>query len=109
MGVTNNPKGRPPKSRALTELLLEAGDQEFTVNGQTLKGKDALSHLMWQYAITGEVTLGNRKLQVDSANDWFVAAKWIYEHVDGRAPMIGAEAGDVVISVRYAEGSSNGS
>ncbi len=42
-GVTNNPKGRPPKNRALTEILEKAGAASLEINGSKVSGKRLLA------------------------------------------------------------------
>lgn len=82
-GQSGNPKGRPPKSRALTQILEKAGSKTVEVNGKRISGKRLLAQMMWQAVTLGEVELpGGEKLTL-GVNDWLVAAKWIYAHIDG--------------------------
>lgn len=78
-GQSGNPNGRPPKGRALTELLTKAGSKG--------KRNKLLAELVWRFATTGEVTLpGGKTYKAEDINDLLAAWKWIYQHIDGPAP-----------------------
>jgi len=94
-GQSGNPKGRPPKSRALTELLEKAGGKTVEYGGKRISGRRLLARLIWQAVTTGEVVLpgvdadGNALKLVFGPADWFDAVKWLYTHMDGPAPKAG--------------------
>lgn len=84
-GTTNNPNGRPPNSRALTEILKQTGNRtiEDKLTGKRQARKRILARLVWQLATEGKVVLPNGTgLELDP-EDWIGLVKWIYQHIDG--------------------------
>ncbi len=85
-GQSGNPNGRPPRGRALTELLQLAGEELVVYEGERLPGKQVMASLLWQLATTGSAKLASgRKLTVGSAT-WLEVIKFIYGQVDGPPP-----------------------
>ena len=86
-GQSGNPKGRPPKQRALTDLLEKAGNRTYEVDGKKIAGKRVLSQVLWDLIVYGRAELpGEDKkiiLRVSSAKEWLDVAKQIYNQVDG--------------------------
>ena len=83
-GQSGNPKGRPPKDRALTALLEAAGSKSVEVDGKRIPGKKHVAGLAWQLANTGTLTLPNgRVLAVAGIDEWLAVVKWVYGQVDG--------------------------
>lgn len=83
-GQSGNPKGRPKKERALTEILARAGGQmvEFQ-DGSRISGKRAVARMVWEGVTMGLVTFPDgRKLRLGPA-DWKDFVKWLYQHIDG--------------------------
>jgi hypothetical protein len=110
-GKSGNPKGRPPKQRALTDLLEKAGNKTFDIGGKKVAGKRVLSHLLWELAIYGRVKLPKNDegqeitMRVTSAKEWLDIAKQIYAQVDG-APKAEIDAnldGIVQFLVKYSD------
>ncbi len=93
-GTSGNPAGRPPKGRALTDILEKAGSKTVEVtqsDGTTKKvsGKRILASMVWELTTTGQVTLPDGKVkEVEDFNDWFAAVKFIYQHIDGPPPKV---------------------
>jgi len=91
-GVSGNPKGRPPKERALTAILEKAGNQVITdADGKRRGKKRIVARLLWEVATTGTCAFpdgkgGSRQLQPQNVEEWFDIIKWIYTHIDGAAP-----------------------
>jgi hypothetical protein len=79
-GNQNNPRGRPPKNRALTTML-EAALSKKTANGQA--GNKVLAALVVELVTTGIATLPGGKVMEAAPRDWLETVKWIYTHVDG--------------------------
>lgn len=81
-GQSGNPKGRPPKSRALTELLAKTG-------GKKLKGsvaaKTAFAERLWEGLSTGRMTFGGDQSYVINldAQDYIALAKLVLNQIDG--------------------------
>lgn len=88
-GQSGNPKGRPPKERALTNLLEKNGNKTFEVDGKRISGKRILSTLLWDLLIYGRAELPAMKdgqkmtMRISSAKEWTDIAKLIYAQVDG--------------------------
>jgi hypothetical protein len=92
-GASGNPKGRPPKSRALTEILQRAGKTTLHY-GVNKKGEVAkksrqaiLAEMLWTAAVTGEVLLnadyGPQRLVALGGDEWLDVVKFLYAHIDG--------------------------
>lgn len=107
-GKTNNPNGRPPKARELTEILKRAGAKTLAVQQYNASGlkkvsrKRWLADQIWQCAATGKVTFvdengAERTLEVENIDSWLVLIKWLYTHIDGPAPIQAGVEGDLVI------------
>jgi len=83
-GQSGNPNGRPPKSRALTEILEAAGNKTVKREGQSgIARKRLLADLMWQLVAEGQAILPNGKALIPEPKDWLETLKWIYKHIDG--------------------------
>jgi len=82
-GKSGNPKGRPPKSRALTEILKRGGSKTVEVDGKKISGKRFISMRIWELATTGQVKFDGRIVKVSSVREWADIVKWIYSHIDG--------------------------
>ena len=82
-GVSGNPNGRPPKNRALTEILTRAGSKTLEVAGKRISGKRLMACLAWQIATTGKATFPNGTVLEASPRDVMDIWKWLYTHIDG--------------------------
>lgn len=94
-GQSGNPKGRPPRNRALSAILARKGDE--SVDG--IPNKEILADLLWRFAKTGEIQLGDITVKAKDADDWLGVVKWIYSHLDGPAPAIDPDDNDMVVRV----------
>ena len=103
-GQSGNPKGRPRKKRALAELLRAKGEEAIAIGSMEMSGQDALAIAIWQVAITGEVWLGGRRLEVQSVTEWASVVKWLIDTIEP-ATTIEPESDVVVRVVR--EGTSS--
>jgi hypothetical protein len=81
-GTSGNPKGRPPKSRALTEALSVRGER--AVAGKP--AREVLADVLWKLALEGKAALPNGVCIEANAKEWFEAVKWIYAQIDGAPP-----------------------
>lgn len=86
-GSQNNPRGRPPKSRALTALLETALAKPVTIereNGAArVAGSKLLAALLVELITTGSATLPGGKVLEAAPKDWIETVKWVYAHIDG--------------------------
>lgn len=98
-GVSNNPKGRPPKNRALTEILEKAGATSLDINGNKVSRKRLLASLLWEAATTGKITFEPERVEVCNVDQWLGIAKFIYTQVDGaprqNVELTGADGGAI--------------
>jgi hypothetical protein len=83
-GESGNPKGRPPKERALTTILETAGDVKLDYNGNKVEAKKFLAAMLWDAAVHGKVRFADGRADVLSSDDWFSIVQFIYKHVDGQ-------------------------
>ena len=84
-GRTNNPHGRPPKSKALTDLLGTALARTLVVDGRSISGKRLLAMMVAQALTTGRVKFPNDlEDSVISIKDWMEFVKWAYDRIDGK-------------------------
>ncbi len=85
-GQSGNPKGRPPKGRALTDALEAALDSAY--NGDKVAVKQALAEKLAQAVVTGALefpsTKRTRKIKLNAA-EWMSFVQFLYRHVDGPA------------------------
>ncbi len=83
-GQSGNPKGRNPKSRALTEILEVAGRQKMpTESGDLVEPRRLLARMLWAVLTTGETELPSGETLRFSAKDWLETAKFVYSQIDG--------------------------
>jgi hypothetical protein len=104
-GKTNNPNGRPPKSKALTNMLETALGKTRLYNGKVISGKKILAELVSSAVVTGRVQFpDDTEISIISVKDWIEFVKWIYERVDGKPvqPIAGDE-GFAAITVKLVD------
>lgn len=82
-GQSGNPKGRPKKDRALTDLLEKAGSATIEFNGAHISGKRLAAKMVWEGVTTGSVTFPDGNKMRLAPQDWKDFVKWIYSHIDG--------------------------
>lgn len=101
-GQSGNPSGRPPKCRALTAILEAAGNEKCSdgKGGETTR-KKLLARMLWQAAISGQVTFaganrdwGDARTFDFKAGDWFELVKWLYSQIDGELSLTITDNGD---------------
>lgn len=86
-GHSGNPRGRPKKSRTLSNILEAKAEDLTLIDGSNVKSNQELVALrLWEFATTGEVNLPSGTLRAENVNDWVNAVRWIYTHIDGPAP-----------------------
>lgn len=101
-GKTNNPNGRPPKSRALTDLLDKALSHSVdTPDGKGASGKRVLAGLVAGVLTTGRLKFpGDTEDSVVSVKDWLEFVKWFYNYAEPpttRLEHTGADGGGIEI------------
>jgi hypothetical protein len=84
-GNKNNPYGRPPKSKALSDMLEVALGKTRLYNGKSTSGKRILSDMVSEAVITGRVKFPeDTEVSIISVKDWIELVKWVYERIDGK-------------------------
>jgi Family of unknown function (DUF5681) len=94
-GQSGNPKGRPPRDRALSAILARKADDKVG----DLTNKEIVADLLWRFATFGEVQLGDLTLKAKDSSDWLNAIKWIYAHLEGPAPAASPDDNELIIRV----------
>jgi hypothetical protein len=82
-GQSGNPNGRPPKTRALTDLLEKAGRKTVIVDGRKVARNRFLADAIWQAITERKVTLPGGSELLVGPDDWWDAVQFLYKHVDG--------------------------
>lgn len=103
-GQSGNPKGRPPKERELTNLLVQVGNKTIFVDGKRVVQKRFLAGAVWDLLTAGRTTLADGKLLEVDASEWQSLVKFLYGHVDGPPKLEIAHEGDVTTTVKVLRG-----
>lgn len=82
-GKSGNPSGRPPKSRALTEILEAVGAKTVKVGDKKVARKRLMAELLWEAVTEGTVTLPSGKVLEVGGNDWWANVQFLYKQIDG--------------------------
>jgi hypothetical protein len=82
-GKSGNPAGRPPKDRALTDLLEKAGKRTIEVGGQKVSKNRFLANAVWQAVVEKIIELPNNVVMDVGPDDWCNAVQFLYKHIDG--------------------------
>lgn len=82
-GKSGNPNGRPPKKRALTELLEKAGNKTIAIDGKNIAKKRFLSNAIWQAITEKKIVMPDGTEMLVGVDDWWDAVQFVYKHIDG--------------------------
>lgn len=90
-GKSGNPKGRPPKGRALATLLERAGSKRVElVEGEKPASRNQfVASQVWGALATGRITFPNGSQLELEASDWVRLLQFVHQHVDGPMPQEG--------------------
>ena len=100
-GQSGNPNGRPPKSKALTDLLRAELNKTMPYNGgkRNTAKKRVIAALVADVLTTGEATLPNGESLKFSPRDWWHVVEWLHDRLDGKPTqkqeITGADGGPV--------------
>ena len=101
-GQSGNPSGRPPKNRALTEILTKAGSKTVAdVDGKKRSSKRILGRMVWELLVDGKTILPNGSELILDPKDWVGLLKWVYQHIDGPAKAELAVESDGTLKIEY--------
>jgi len=82
-GQSGNPGGRPPKSRALSDLLQTALSKTIETPEGKVAGKRILASLVVQAITTGKVKFpGEEQSSTLGVKDWMEFVKWAYQYLE---------------------------
>lgn len=84
-GKSGNQNGRPPKNRALTQILEAVGDTKIKYGAKQVPRKQVLAQIIWEVANSGKATLPDGTSLTVAPQDWFGIVKFLYTHIDGPA------------------------
>lgn len=82
-GQSGNPKGRPPNSRMLAELLREAGQTKIKRGGHFVPRNVLVAENCWQLLTEGQCALLNGATFKISGKDYLELIRFVFGHVDG--------------------------
>lgn len=95
-GQSGNPKGRPPKQRALTQLLERAGKKKVESGGASVQAVRVFAEKVWQGLTTGSLDFGlapdgtPRQINLNG-KEWVALAKLVMDQIDGPPEPIKAD------------------
>ncbi len=81
-GISGNPKGRPPKKRALTNLLERGGNVKIQTEQGEISAKKMVVARIWEGLATGVLTFGQNVIALDS-DDYIAMLRFVFTQVDG--------------------------
>jgi hypothetical protein len=83
-GQSGNPKGRPPKKRALTDLLERTGKQKIELtDGRKIPANKLLASQMWSALRDGFIVFSDGRMMYLDAQQYLALARMIFNQVDG--------------------------
>ncbi len=82
-GQSGNPRGRPPKHRALTTLLEKALARTVEYEGKRISGRRLLARMVAEILTKGKAHYPDGTILTVSPNDWLDIMRWAYGHIDG--------------------------
>lgn len=109
-GESGNPNGRPPRSRALAELLGRASLKRYASvqpDGSTksVQARKIFAERVWQGLATGEIVFNDKTKIELIGRDYIALAQIVLTHLDGPVPTdidLTANTGGVQIVIRPA-------
>lgn len=82
-GKSNNPNGRPPIERSLTQALRQALGEHIFVDGKNVTRKDVVSGMVARALAEGRVKFPEDTGEsIISVKDWIDLAKWVYQYLE---------------------------
>ena len=85
-GQSGNPAGRPPRSKALNEILRKYSEGEIELGDTKVQRKEALAQMAWALVLDGKTkyTSGRKVLRVEDVNDWMKIVEFLFNRIDGK-------------------------
>lgn len=86
-GQSGNPKGRPPKKRALTALLERTAVTKFAdTAGNPVAAKKLFAEHIWEGLATGQICFADGAKIILDDNSYVALAKMVLGQIDGAPP-----------------------
>lgn len=89
-GMSGNPKGRPPKSRALSELLAKGAGIKIAIPPDDpqaeMDAKDVFVQHVWEAVTMGRITFPDGRTLTLDAVDFSTFARLLLNQIDGPPP-----------------------
>lgn len=86
-GQSGNPKGRPPKRRALTDLLERSASTKFADReGTPIAAKKLFAGHIWEGLATGQINFADGVKIILDDNSYVALAKMVLGQIDGAPP-----------------------
>jgi len=82
-GQSGNPSGRPPKKRALTDLLESTGNKTIEIGGKKVKRAAFLASAIWEAITEKTITFPDSTKMIVGTDDWWNAVEFLYKQIDG--------------------------
>jgi len=83
-GESGNPKGRPRKGKALTEIIKLAGSRMVDHSEGRISSKRLMARAAWELITHGRTELlGGKVLKVENLAEWKSLVEWVLTRVDG--------------------------
>ncbi len=82
-GQSGNPRGRPPKKRALTTLLEKGGNVKYAIEDEEIAAKKVFAAHVWEGLATGKIEFGNNEKIVLDGSQYIALAKLVLGQIDG--------------------------
>src|SRR5688572_22337984 len=87
-GKSGNPKGRPPKSRALTALLAKGGSRKIDgpPGEKSVPARQQFVNQLWEGLATGKITFPDGRSVLLDGGDFISLARLVLAQIDGPPP-----------------------
>lgn len=110
-GQSGNLKGRPPKSRALSDMLDAALSKTIDTDEGKVNGKRLVARLVIEGITTGKVKFpGDKTASTLGMKDWIEFVKWAYQYLDppiNKQELTGKDGEQLKVLVEYANSQNN--
>ena len=110
-GQSGNPAGRPPKKRALTDLLEASGKKKVTIDGKEVPRNRFLADAIWQAVTEKKITMPDGTIMAVGTDDWWDAVQFIYKHIDGPATAnvdLTSDGQRIIVTLKGEDADTNG-
>lgn len=98
-GQSGNKKGRPPKARALTEMIAKAGAKKR--EGSKLTAYSEFAQRLWEGLTQGRIVFPDGRVMVLEPSDFVSMSKMLLTQIDGppKAEMDMTSGGEPIVAI----------